>query len=203
MREQTSLTKQFDEQQEIVAEPLERTRREGERDPLVLKSFKLPVRNWELLIDDYNSANKRKFPFTALQCKVLIEYVKRGIPPKYLFKTIGISSQAFGNLTSKANELETKLNELGSKDSLSEEEFDTFNQLLRNPYRILLSDISRAEGLADLFDWESFNEMARVQPDVLMAKMRSKFKDVFSDKDQAAQGVNIQINLGGDWISEL
>lgn len=203
MREQTSLIKQFDEQRELVVEPLPRKKREGEAESLVVQSFKVPERNWAAIIDDFNASTKRKFPFSPLQCKVIIEYVKRGIPPKYIFKTLGYSPQAYGNLTGKASELESKLGELSSKDELDESEYEVFNKILRNPYRLLISDINRAEGLADLFDWEQFNEMARLQPDVLMAKMRSKFKEVFSDKDQNTQGVNIQINLGGDWISEL
>lgn len=200
MREQTALIKSFDS--EVVVEPRQRKKREGEMESIVLDSFKMPDRNWTNIIDDFNKSNKRKFPFSALECKVIIEHVKRGLPPQFVFQGIGISNQRHGNLVNKAQELETKFEDLAVKDSLSDDEYDEFNTLIRHPLRILMQDIDRAKGIADLFDWEVFNEMARTQPDVLQTKMKAKFKDIFSDKDNANANVNVQINVG-DWIKDI
>lgn len=196
MREQTSLQKEFDlnEEVDLVLENEER----------VVDAFQLPVRNWNLLIDSYNSAHKRKFPFSSLQCKVIVEFVKKGIPPMYIFQTLGVSPQRFGNYKTKWIDLDERLEILASKEALTDDEYDELNEAMRNPMRILMSDIHRAEGVASLNEWEKFNMYAleKGQTDLLMAKMRAKFKE-FQEKDGGANNLNVNINVGGDWVSEL
>lgn len=196
MREPTALIKEFEEVE--VNEPIERKRREDEFNPTVFNSFKLPTRNWTAIIDDYNVANKRKFPLDALQCKVIIEYVKKGIPPEFIFQTIGISAQRYRNLVNTSIDMENALEELAVKPSLNDEEFNKFQELMRNPLRVLIADINRAEGLSSLADWEHFNKESTKNVDVMMAKMKAKFKDKFSDRDTAPAGTNVVINIGSD-----
>lgn len=195
MREASSLVKAFDlnEEEDLVVDESGKS----------IDAFKLPNRNWNLLIDSYNSSHKRKFPFSPLQCKVIIEFVKKGVPPKYIFQTLGVNAQRYGHMVNTATDLDEKLEILATKAELSEDEYALLNDYLRHPLRVLMNDISRAEGVANLGDWETFNEMSVKQPEVLMAKMRAKFKDVFTEKDMGAGSVNVQINLGGDWIQEL
>lgn len=198
----TALLKEFNEAE--VQEPVERRKREDEFKPAVLDSFKLPTRNWKALIDDYNSKNKRKFAISPIECSVIIEYVKRGMPPEYMFQTIGIFKQRYTNLVNNAIDMENTLEQLATKPTLDEEEFEKFQSLMRNPLRILMADIDRAEGLASLADWEYFNKESFKNVDVAMAKMKAKYKDKFSEKETAAGGTNVVINIGSDgWHENL
>lgn len=203
MREQTALLTEFNTNNDLVSEPLERKKREDEKQLQVLDSFKLPSRNWEVLIDDFNKSSKSKFPLTSLQCKVIVEYVKRNIPVEFLFKTLGINKQRYNTLVGKAREMEEALETLAIKPSLSDDEYDQFQMLMRNPLRILISDIERAEGLADLADWERFNDESMKNVDLMMAKMKSKFRERFSERQESQGSINVQINVGGDWVEDL
>jgi hypothetical protein len=203
MREQTALLREFDNKEETITEPKERIRREDEFDPIVLDSFKLPERNWDALISDYNAVNKKKFPFSPLECKVIIEYVKRGIPAEFLFKSRGINKQRYINLVTSASDMEFALEQLAVKPKLEDNEFDQFQTLMRNPLRILISDIERAEGISDLVDWEKFNKESMRNTEILLTKMKAKFKDKFSEKESNQGAVNVQINVAGNWVEEL
>ncbi len=167
------------------------------------ETFRIPVRNWNSIVESYNSLNKKKFPFTSLQCKLLVEYVKKGIPPYYIFKTLGVTKQRYGTMMNNFVEMESRYEQLATKDELSEDEFVEFRKIANHPLRILLSDLERAEGAADLADWEKFNEHAATLSDFHLIKMKTKFKDIFSDKQQDAAGFNVQINLGGNWIEDV
>lgn len=193
MREQGALMREFNEPEELVLE-------EGES---IVDVFRLPARNWNLLIDSFNAATRRKFPLSALQCRIVVEYAKKGIPPQFIFKTLGISPARYSSMRSRYLEIEERLEALAGKESLSEEEFDEFQQILRHPLRVLMSDIERAEGAADLADWETFNEMASKVPEIQVTKMKAKFKEMFSDRQGDAGNVNVQINLGGDFIKDI
>jgi hypothetical protein len=114
-----------------------------------------------------------------------------------------VSVQRYTSLITKFLDLESRLAELQSKASLSDEEYDEYNSIMRSPFRILMSDIDRAEGVSDLVDWERFNEMASKASDIQALKMRAKFKEFFAERDQTAGATNIQINLGGDFIKDL
>lgn len=190
-REQTALIKEFE------------TPEEPTWQPSIVNSFKLPERSWNSIIDDYNKINKKKFPFTSEQCKLMIEYVKQGIPPEHIFKSIGISPTRYHNLIVKASELDDQLDFLASKEELSDEEYAEFHILIRNPLRVLISDIARAEGVSELADWELFNCKLPHQPDLLMAKMRAKYRKFFNDKEATGGSVQVQINLGGDFVSKM
>ncbi len=173
-------------------------------DPATLaEAFSVPSRNWNLIVDTYNASTKRKFPFTSLQCKLLVEYVKKGIPPKYIFKTIGVSNRRYGLMMGRYTEMEDRFEQLSTKESLNEEEFAEFTAILRHPLRLLMADLERAEGASDLADWEKFNEHAANLADVHLVKMRAKFKDIFGDKQSEGNGYSVSINLGGTWIDEL
>lgn len=193
MREQGALMREFNEPEELVLE-------EGES---IVDVFRLPARNWNLLIDSFNAATRRKFPLSALQCRIVVEYAKKGIPPQFIFKTLGISAARYSSMRSRYLEIEERLEALAGKESLSEEEFDEFQQIMRHPLRVLMSDIERAEGAADLADWETFNEMASKVPEIQVTKMKAKFKEMFSDRQGDAGNVNVQINLGGDFIKDI
>lgn len=166
------------------------------------EDFQIPKRPWEVLISSYNSKNKRKFPFTALQCSAIIEWTKMGIYPKSIFKACGKESM-YGRWKTTALDMEERLEILNTKDTLSAEEFEEFQNIIRNPLRILMSDISRAEGLSELVLWNLFNEKAITQPELLMAAMKAKFKEVFSEKNADASNLNVQILVGGDWAEKL
>ncbi len=203
MIEPTALTKQFDSSEELVSEPRERKKREGEVESIVSDSVRLPTRNWNALISDYNAANKKKFPFSALDCKFIVEFVKKGQHPDIIFNSLGFSNTRFSNMVTNAFQYDERLEKLAGKENLTDEEYDEFNSLLRHPTRVLMSDIARASGICAMMDWELFNEESRRQPDLLMSKMRSKFRDKFSEKDASANGANIQINIAGDWLERL
>ena len=190
-REQTAIMKEFE------------TPEAPTWSPTIVNTFKLPERNWNNMIDDYNGVNKKKFPFTSEQCKLLLEYVKQGIPPEHIFKTLGMSPVRYHNLVTKASELDDRLDFLASKDELEDQEYNEFHQLVRHPLRVLISDIARAEGVSELADWELFNAKVPYQPDLLMAKMRAKYRKFFSEKEAAGGSVQVQINLGGDFISKM
>lgn len=203
MKEQTALVKDFDETDELYSVPGERKRRDGEPSSLVLESLNIPNRNWNAIIADYNSKNKKKFPFTALQCKIVVDFVKKGVPATEVFGVYGYSPIKYNNMRSSYLQYEEKFDELATKETLTDDEYDQFQSLLRHPTRLLMSDIARAEAVANCVDWEHFNEVARIQPDILMAKMKAKFKDVFSDKNDNNNSVNIQINVAGDWLDDI
>lgn len=167
------------------------------------ETFELPKRNWNLIIDSYNESATKKFPLTALQCKTLIEHATRGLPPRYLFQVIGFSVQRYTSLVTKFNDLETRLVELQSLPALTDEEYEEFQSIMRSPFRLLMADIDRAVGIASLADWERFNEMAFKGNDLIAMKMRALYKEFAGEKDTAQAGVNVQINLGGDWIKDI
>jgi len=171
-------------------------------DVSVVDVFSMPTRNWNQIIQLYNK-NNRKFLFTPLQCKVIIQYVIKGLPPQHLFKTLGISQQKFTSMSTKAVELQEQYDKLAGQENLSDEDYELLTELAYNPLRILMSDIERAEGLADLEDFERFNLYASKGPDIHLAKMKAKFKDLFSDREQDRGQFNVQINLGGDWIEDI
>jgi hypothetical protein len=192
-RESTALINEFDRSEELVQD----------YEPSVADAFLLPERNWERIIDSYNAANKRKFPFTPLQCKLILEYVKKGQPVKNIFKSIGVSIQKYTHLQTKFGELEDELEQLRSKPSLNEEETDRFHSIMRHPLRILLSDVERADGIADLIIWERFNDFADRANDLMAMRMKARFKDTFAEKTSDAGGFNVSINIGGNWIEDL
>lgn len=201
MREPTALLKDFNATE--VNEPIERRKREDEFNPTVFNSFKLPTRNWTALIDDYNKANKRKFIFNAVECNSIIEHVKRGIPAEFIFGTLGVTKPRFNNLINASMDMEGALEELAVKPKLTDEEFDKFQNLMRNPLRILMTDIDRAESLASLADWEYFNKESTKNVDVMMAKMKAKYKDKFSEKETNQGATNVVINVGGNFLDNL
>jgi len=166
------------------------------------QDFDIPKRPWEVLIDTYNSKNKRKFPFTPLQCSSIVEWTKQGAYPKSIFKAVGKESM-FTRWKTIALDMEERLEILNTKDVLTSEEFEEFQSITKHPLRILMNDIARAEGLSEMMDWSLFNEKATVQPELLMAKMRAKFKEVFSEKTSDASSLNVQINVGGNWAEDL
>jgi hypothetical protein len=202
MVEPTALLKDFNQAE--VNDPIERRKREGEFNPTVYQSFKLPERNWTALIEDYNKVNKRKFALDAVQCKALVEYAKKGMPVEFVFQTMGILKHRYANLVNSAMDMEGALEELAVKPKLSEEEFAKFQGLMRNPLRILMADINRAEGLASLADFEYFNKESMKNTDVMMAKMKAKYKDKFSEKDTSQGTASVVINIGSDgWLENL
>lgn len=194
MRETNTLAKAYDSDDNELINDL---------DTSVEEKFILPNRNWNNIIDDFNAANKKKFPLTALECRTIIEYVKKSVPPKHIFKAMGISNAKYAVLSSQAQEAEDKLQELNSKESLNEEEFEFFQSLLRHPMRVLMVDVARAEGISELMDWEKFNENVDKYPEAQFAKMKARFKDYFSEKNSEAPNYNVTIALGGDFISNL
>jgi len=94
MREQTALIKEFNSQEPLVVE----------NEELSSEAFKIPLRNWNAIVDNYNSSNRKKFYFDALECRQIIEYVKPKIQ-KLLPKSVidvgcgnGRMVQLFGNV---------------------------------------------------------------------------------------------------------
>lgn len=193
MRESTALIKVFDGGDDIISE----------NATTLAETFKMPSRNWNLLVDDFNTRSKRKFPYTALECHNILELVKRGIPAKSVFVAVGSSPYSVGQYFARYNELDDRLSELISKESLTDDEFDEFNNILRNPMRVLIADIKRAEGIREIRDWELFVQKAETATDLQMMLMKAKYKDYFSDKPADAGTNNVVINLGGDWLDRL
>lgn len=170
----------------------------------VIETLAVPQRSWAALIDSYNKVNKRRFQLTPVQCEGILEHVKRGQPVKNVFKAYGVSIQKYTHWQARFNELEDRLEYLRSKPDLTELEGEEFHVIMRHPLRILLSDIERAEGIADLLMWERFNEMAeRGATDMKAMQMKARFKEAFTEKQQDTGGFNVQINVGGNWVEEL
>lgn len=193
MRDTTALQKEYDGNEDIVIDDV----------TSVASAFKLPVRNWNLIIDSYNTSHKKNFPFSALECRMVVEYVKKGIPPKHIFQTLGISSQRYTSMVGKCSDFEDRLIELGGKENRSEDDYNEFQEIMRNPYRLLMSDIDRAQGASNLKDWERYNEMAYSATDIMAMKMKAKFRDFFEDKDSTTATNNIVINVGPGFLEEL
>lgn len=193
MRESTALIKEYNGEDELI----------NESASVSAEAFRLPTRNWNLIIDSYNASNKKRFYFTALQCRLIVEHVKRGTPAESILKSVGVSKQKYTFFKTRYGEIEDRLTELQNKPSLTDEEYDEYNVIMRNPLRLLLSDIERAEGVSELQDWDRFNEMASKANDLQAMKMRAKFKEYFGDKPSDNAGFNVQINLGGDWLKDI
>lgn len=193
-REQTSLVREFNESNSVDIQLPSKTE----------DTFVIPTRNWNGLIDSYNSSHKKKFELTALECKSIIEYIKRGNPAMGLFKAFGISKSRFSTFAQNAVDLEEQFELLRNKENLSEEEESEFHDLLRHPLRILMSDIIRAEGVADVLLWEKFNEKAiGGNNELLLTIMKARFKEIFSEKTPEATSTNIQINVSAGWVDKL
>ncbi len=172
------------------------------------QAFIVPTRNWNNLVENFNRLNKKKFPFTALQCKSIIEYVKRGIPPQQIFKGLGYSKAKYGTLLQGGTELEEEFQLLVSKEDFTEEEAEKLQVLMQHPLRILMGDLIRAEGVSDILLWEAFNEKATgkiINTDILLTLMKAKFKEVFSEKPSEHGSVNIEVKIGGaeKWIETI
>lgn len=167
----------------------------------VAEVFNLPIRNWSLLIDCYNEANKRKFPLTALECKIIIENVKKGHRPNIIFQTLGFSSYRYAAIVTKYNQAESRLMELQTKEKLSDDEYEEFQVIMRSPFRLLMSDIDRAEGASSLADWEVFNERSQKDDNLIILKMKAKNRDFFTEKENNAPA-SIVINIGGITLEE-
>ncbi len=167
----------------------------------VKEVFNLPVRNWELLIDCFDEANKRKFKLTPVQCKIAVEYAKKGQLPNVVFEGFGFSAHQYGALVTRYNQAESRLMELQTKEVLDEIEYEEFQSLMRNPYRILMSDIARARAVANLADWELFNEKALKTDELLIMKLKANNKEFFTEKEGNAPAT-ITINIGGITLEE-
>jgi hypothetical protein len=201
LREPEALIKSFDgEDSDIVTD--------GALSPSIpetniAEEFRLPTRNWNLLIDSYNKSHKKKFEFTPLQCRVILERVKYGIPADTIFQAFGVTKQRYTHFISRFNELEERWAQLASQKSLTDEEFDEVNEIMRHPLRVLLADIDRAKGISDIHDWDRWNQMAEKATDLQTIKMKAKFKEFFSERPSEATGFNVNIQLGGNFIDSM
>lgn len=195
MRETSSLIKSFDSSED--SELIDELGRGAE------EVFLVPKRNWNGLIEDYNRSNKRKFMFTPLQCKTLVDYAKRSVPIVNVFVAMGVSKAKYNDMLTQAQECEEKLQELSVKETLTDEEYSFFHDMLRHPLRILLSDIERAEGISKVMDWEEFNKNVEKYPEVQLTKMKARFRDYFNEKETQTGGVNVTISLGGNFIEDI
>lgn len=166
-------------------------------------AFHLPNRNWNLIIDDYNAHSKRKFKFSGLQCKLILEFVKKGVPPKHMFESLGVSNQSYTTLVSQAVDLNDRMEVLINQDPLDDDQYDELQLLMRHPLRLLMGDLSRAQGISNLFHWEQFNDMCSRYPELKLTQMKAKFKDVFGDKNAEGAGQTVIINLGGDFVDKM
>lgn len=169
----------------------------------VAEAFRLPERNWNLIIRDYNSKTDKKFPYSPLECKVILEHVKRGQIPKIIFQGLGTSIQKYTFLVQRAEYLEEEIERLRAKESLTEDEVTALHNAQRNPIRILMGDVKRAEALCSLSEWEKFNEFAANQPDMKAMQMKAKYKEIFGESQRESGGYNVQIQIGGDWLDSL
>lgn len=193
MREPNIALQEYNQDDSLVAI-------DGEK---ALDVFKIPERNWELIIDSYNQSSKTRFFLSALQCKTLVEYVKKDFEPQYIFQNYGYSYQKYTSLVTKAADLEDKLVELSTKSNLTEDDYEEFQTIMRHPLRILMSDIDRARGVANLSNWERFNEMAYHDGGIMVQKMRGKFREFFEGKESNGGGNQVVINLGPGIIDGL
>lgn len=194
MREQTSLIRSFesDDEESVV-----------EYASDVEQTFIIPERNWNGLIDSYNSANKKKFQFTPLECKKLVEYAKRSVPPLNIFEAMGTSPFKYKKLKAESDNMENALDELTDKPFLTEKETDCFHGLLRHPLRVLMSDIERAVGISKVMDWDAFEQNVKRYPEVQLAKMKARFKDFFNEKESQTATNVTQILVSGNWVSKI
>lgn len=193
MRETTALVKEYDGTEDLVIEGTESA----------VEAFQLPTRNWTAIIDSYNDSHKKKFPFTPLQCKVLIEYVKKGIPAQHILINYGYSERGYATLIRQYNDLEDRMGELQAKSELSDKDYEEYQGIMRSPYRLLISDINRAKAVDDIRDWERFNEMAIADSTTMQVKMRGKFREFFDGKDSGASSNQVTINISGDFLDKL
>ena len=166
----------------------------------LVDTFSMVERNWETIIDYWNSNNGRKFPIRPIQCASIIDYTKKGIPAQYAFKAIG---QSYNTYNSRYQDLLEEVELLASKTKLSEEESDRKSAILNNPLFILMSDIGRAEGLAAIEDFTLFNDKCQTQSDLLPFKMKARYKEIFGEKKDDSSVVNINIKVGGDFIDSI
>jgi hypothetical protein len=163
--------------------------------------FTIPVRDWETLIKLENERRTgKKFQLTPLQCGAIIDYVKKGIPPQYIFKTLGIS---YSYYSIRYKELLDEVDILRVKETLSDKENKRFSDILNNPMFILMSDMERAEGASAIEDFSLLNEKCANNPEILLTKMRAKYKDIFSEKKDDSGIVNVNIKLGGDFADAI
>lgn len=99
-----------------------------------------PQRNWKALIEIYNQ-NNSKFPIPATYCAYIIEKVKDGQIPKKVFQEKGISYTNFNNRYNKDKIL---IEELSSKSTLTDQDWQFIQTFRNDPFFILGQDIERA-----------------------------------------------------------
>lgn len=168
----------------------------------LLAEFRLPERNWEAIIDFYNKHSRTKFALKPLDCVRVLEYTKRSVPIRYTFDALGYSSQKVTSWETQVAEKESRIEAILNQKTLTEEDQIEFQELKSHPLRILFEDIERAKGVAAVLDWERFNHFASVDQSINLAKMKMKFKE-FDNKGGENQSVNVQIKLGGDFLTNL
>jgi len=195
MQKADSLQKNFDQEEDILVDG-------GET---VDETFKLPQRNWSRLIDSFNEGKKpgTRFPLTPLQCKIIVEYAKQGKRVQDIFQALGYSYQKLNWFKKTAQELEDSLGSLATKQELTEADYDNFNAWLRNPVRILMGDVARADAIYNLIAMERFEQYTEASPEYHLIKMKVRFKDMFADKQDSQGPVTVQVNIGGSFLENL
>lgn len=188
-------------QLETVSEQQDNTELPGNLDALV---FDVPVRNWQRIITDYHSfPGSKRFPLTHLQCAAAIERVKRGTPVAITMRALGVSNARLTSMMNLATQCDETVETLRYKGWLDPTERDIFQRAFWNPYRLFMLDIAMCESIAALTDFDTFDREAKRNPDLLVAKMKAYYKDIFDKGADKNAGVNVQINLGGDWVKDI
>lgn len=154
----------------------------------------IPVRDWQAIIDHYNTYSKTPYRLSAMKCSRIVERVRGGLIPKIVFEELGINYKSFQDGFNRCVEI---LEDLNSKNILTDEEAFTFNLYLKHPAYILGSDIKRCMA----FHWNERQDdllrLSRTSPTAMKEYMKLVRPEMFIEEDKV-QSLNIQIKIGSN-----
>lgn len=164
------------------------------------EAFAVPTRDWGTIIEQDNKKPGRRFFLKPLECAAMVENAKLGVPPRSMFKAVGLNYPYYYSTYST---LRGEVEDIMKKLDPTDEDMDRYSEVLHKPLFILMTDLDRASGAFEISTVLRFNEMAVNNPDLKMAQMRSMFKDMFNDSQESSNTVNIQIKLGGNFADAI
>lgn len=151
----------------------------------------IPERDWESIINIWHQSGN-KFPIPALICANIIVRIKKGLLPKIIFKEYGIS---YANFENRYNKNKSIIEELTTKDNLSDDEYNIIQTLRNDPVFILGRDIDRARAFHLNKSVEKLDELSEANAMTWLAYMKEIHKEEFTSKEDK-KGVEVVIQIG-------
>lgn len=148
----------------------------------IIESEAIPQRDWSAIIVLYN-INNTPFPISAIACAKIVEEIKNGLKPTVVFKAKGLIYRNFLNRYNKDIQV---LENLISKDYLTNDELNLIQSLRNDPFFILGQDLERVRA-------QKFTELQLELRDLMSAKPEtflSYMKEFHAEEFEQKQEVN-------------